>query len=236
MKRLMILPLTATNKNRYSIIDLIEKIDLRTFDIDLLVIDTTDEERINRILELNNIPYIKSAFSTDYINSLQMGISYAHENDYDYAIEFDPSGRLLTDNINYIIKVFESNNLDILTTTRFGSHNKKGHRTFRCKALKRLIKGLQWIDIMDVDNPLKIYGKNALRHFDKQTWFIAGPTTIPNYVNKIPKGNHMDVQIESNFFGDHSFDGFVKRFSETFRDIMLLTFIIPFKRRRSKND
>ncbi len=115
-KVLVIIPAYNEAENIKKVIDEIKK-DINFADI--LVINDCSKDNTLEVLEENNINYITNIYNMKYAMSIQTGIKYAKENDYDYVIQMDADGQHIAGEAKKLYEHMLRTNCDIVIGSRY---------------------------------------------------------------------------------------------------------------------
>jgi glycosyltransferase involved in cell wall biosynthesis len=122
MKILTIIP--SYNEEEI-IIDLVKEFKKNTNGIDYIVINDASTDRTKQLLKLNNIIHMNLPVNLGLTGATRVGMEYAYENDYDYAIKIDGDGQHDPRAINYMLTTMINNDCDVVQMSRFKTKKKK---------------------------------------------------------------------------------------------------------------
>lgn len=86
---------------------------------DILVINDCSSDDTKEIVTKNNVKCITNIFNMRYAWAVQTGIKYAHENNYDYVIQFDADGQHVAKEALKLYKKAVKDNCDIVIGSRY---------------------------------------------------------------------------------------------------------------------
>lgn len=86
---------------------------------DILVVNDASTDKTEEILKRNDIHYITNIFNMRYAMSIQTGLKYAKDNDYDYVIQFDADGQHIASEAKRLYECIKKSNVDIVIGSRY---------------------------------------------------------------------------------------------------------------------
>lgn len=86
---------------------------------DILVINDCSKDNTKEIVEKNKVKCITNIFNMRYAMAVQTGIKYAHENDYDFVIQFDADGQHIAKETVKMIEKQKETDCDIVIGSRY---------------------------------------------------------------------------------------------------------------------
>lgn len=86
---------------------------------DILVINDCSKDNTKIIVENNNVKCISNIFNMKYAMTVQTGIKYAYENDYDYVIQFDADGQHIATEAEKLYETILKEKCDIVIGSRY---------------------------------------------------------------------------------------------------------------------
>lgn len=86
---------------------------------DILVINDCSKDNTEEILKKNKINYLNNIYNMKYAMSVQTGIKYAKENNYDYVIQMDADGQHIASEARKMFEHMQKKNCDIVIGSRY---------------------------------------------------------------------------------------------------------------------
>lgn len=86
---------------------------------DLLVINDSSTDNTREVVEQNRVKCITNIYNMKYAMTIQTGIKYALENDYDFVILFDGDGQHIARETKKMIRRQKETNCDIVIGSRY---------------------------------------------------------------------------------------------------------------------
>lgn len=116
-KVLIVIPAYNEAENILKVIKEIKKDVPKNFDV--LVINDSSKDNTEEILIENKINYLNNIYNMKYAMSVQTGIKYAYENDYDYVIQMDADGQHIPSEAVKLFETMKKKNCDIVIGSRY---------------------------------------------------------------------------------------------------------------------
>ena len=112
---------------------------------DFVIINDGSTDNTKRILADNNYPFIDLPFNLGIGGAMQTGYKYAHQNNYDIAIQFDADGQHNKSYLKDIINPIENSKANLVVGSCFIDKTTKTRRssairTFGIKSLSNIIR------------------------------------------------------------------------------------------------
>mgnify|MGYP005774694197 CR=1 FL=1 len=187
MKILLIIPAYNEQEN---IEETIKKIKEFSEEIDYIVINDGSSDNTEKILKANNLNHINLVNNLGIGGAVQTGYKYAHENNYDIAIQFDGDGQ---HDINCVPKICEpliNGQADMCIGTRYLDKNSSD---FQSTFMRRLganiisifIKIFTKASITDPTSGFRAVNKKVIEEFTKNypTEYPEPESTVSLLVN-----------------------------------------------------
>lgn len=115
-KVLIVIPAYNEEENIQKVIDEIKN-DIKYADI--LVINDCSKDGTLKILKKNNISHLSNIYNMKYALTIQTGIKYANNNDYDYVIQMDADGQHIASEAAKLYEECKKGNYDIVIGSRY---------------------------------------------------------------------------------------------------------------------
>ena len=100
---------------------------------DYIVIYDGSTDKTQQILEQNNYNHINLLSNLGICGAVQTGYKYAHENNYDIAIQFDADGQHDIKYIQDLIRPIKENKADLVVGSCFINKNSKNQRSSKIR-------------------------------------------------------------------------------------------------------
>lgn len=115
-KVLIIIPAYNEEDNIKKVIEEVKK-DISIADV--LVINDCSSDNTEEILKKSKVKYINNIFNVGYAMSIQTGIKYAYDNNYDYVIQMDADGQHIAKEAKKLYDEIKKKNIDIVIGSRY---------------------------------------------------------------------------------------------------------------------
>lgn len=115
-KVLMVIPAYNEEKNIGKVIKEIKK-DFK--EADILVINDYSNDNTEQVLIKNKVNYLNNIYNMGYAKAVQTGIKYAHDNNYDYVIQFDADGQHIATEAKKLVNAIKNSGNDIIIGSRY---------------------------------------------------------------------------------------------------------------------
>lgn len=116
-KILIVIPAYNESENILKVIKEIKQDVSKSFDV--LVINDCSKDDTEKILKKNKINYLNNIYNMKYAMSVQTGIKYAYENDYDYVIQMDADGQHIPSETVKLYETIKQKKCDIVIGSRY---------------------------------------------------------------------------------------------------------------------
>jgi glycosyltransferase involved in cell wall biosynthesis len=134
----------------------------------LLVNDCSSDDTEKIIKSFKDVLCITNAFNLGYAMSVQTGIKYAAQNDYDFVIQMDADGQHLPEEAKKILQAAEEKDADIVIGGRYyegSDYESPFFRRFGAKLFKHLIKIFCRETINDPLSGLQCLNKRVISYY-----------------------------------------------------------------------
>lgn len=138
---------------------------------DYIVINDGSKDNTKKILEENNIPHINLIHNLGIGGAVQTGYKYAHQNNYDIAVQFDGDGQHDVKYIESIITPIINNEADMVIGSRFIDKSLHGFksstsRRIGIKIISTFIKFASGKKIYDTTSGFRAVNKEIIYDFN----------------------------------------------------------------------
>ena len=171
-KVLLIIPAYNEEKNILKTYNsIIENNKKHKTNYDCIVINDGSKDNTKKILEENNIPHINLIHNLGIGGAVQTGYKYAHQNNYDIAVQFDGDGQ---HDVKYIEKLIEpilKDDADMVIGSRFIDKSLHGFkssasRRIGIKIISTFIKFAAGKKIYDTTSGFRAVNKEIIYDFN----------------------------------------------------------------------
>jgi len=176
---------------------------------DYVVINDCSKDNTKKVCEKNEINMISLPVNYGLTSGIQIGMKYAHENDYDIAIQFDGDGQHQAKYLKDLVEKIEKENCDIAIGSRF-EKKKKPHsmRMLGSNIIQFAIKLVTGKRITDPTSGMRAYNKKAIKEFITNTSLTPEPDTIVYMIKKGFTVQEVQVEMKEREFGESYLNAF----------------------------
>ena len=176
---------------------------------DYVVINDCSKDNTKKVCEKNEINMISLPVNYGLTSGIQIGMKYAHENDYDIAIQFDGDGQQQAKYLKDLVEKIEKDNCDIAIGSRF-EKKKKPHsmRMLGSNIIQFAIKLVTGKRITDPTSGMRAYNKKAIKEFITNTSLTPEPDTIVYMIKKGFTVQEVQVEMKEREFGESYLNAF----------------------------
>ena len=176
---------------------------------DYVVLNDCSKDNTKKVCEKNEINMISLPVNYGLTSGIQIGMKYAHENDYDIAIQFDGDGQHQAKYLKDLVEKIEKDNCDIAIGSRF-EKKKKPHsmRMLGSNIIQFAIKLVTGKRITDPTSGMRAYNKKAIKEFITNTSLTPEPDTIVYMIKKGFTVQEVQVEMKEREFGESYFNAF----------------------------
>ena len=176
---------------------------------DYVVINDCSKDNTKKVCEKNEINMISLPVNYGLTSGIQIGMKYAHENDYDIAIQFDGDGQHQAKYLKDLVEKIEKENCDIAIGSRF-EKKKKPHsmRMLGSNIIQFAIKLVTGKRITDPTSGMRAYNKKAIKEFITNTSLTPEPDTIVYMIKKGFTVQEVQVEMKKREFGESYLNAF----------------------------
>lgn len=168
-KVLVVIPAYNEEDNILRVIEELKR-DMPAY-FDILVINDCSKDNTEKILVENNIPHLNNIFNVKYAMSVQTGIKYAYQNNYDYVIQMDADGQHIAKEAIKLYKQIRETNSDIIIGSRYLKDSGYLCPIFRrlgTKLFEKMIKLFCHKKIVDPLSGFQCINKKVIKEYAKK--------------------------------------------------------------------
>lgn len=170
---------------------------------DYIVINDCSKDNTKEVCERNNFHMLSLPINYGLTSAIQVGMKYAHQNNYDIAIQFDGDGQHQAKYLKDLVKEIEAENCEIAIGSRFANEKKPfSLRMFGSNLISFCIKLTTGKKIKDTTSGMRAYNKEAIEEFIKNPSLTPEPDTIVYMMKKGMKVKEVQVEMSDREFGE----------------------------------
>jgi len=175
-------------------------------DVDILVVNDGSSDNTAEICKENpHCLLLDMPFNAGLAFTVQTGLRYAAESDYDFALQFDGDGQHRAEYIKDLLAESQKG-YDIVVGSRF--HNEKrpvSLRTIGSVLIGAAMRLTSNIKITDPTSGMRLYNKKLLHEFAKNINYEPEPDTLAYLARKGVRICEIQVSMNEREFGTSYF-------------------------------
>ena len=233
MKVLVIIP--AYNEQE-SIINLVNELKKNVKNIDYIVINDASTDNTKKILRLNNIIHINLPINMGLTGATRVGIEYAYNHKYDYAIKIDGDGQHDTKAINYMLTTMINHDADVVQMSRFMTKRRSFFelRMWGSWLITLCIFLISGKYLTDPTNGCHLYNKEIIKEYHYDINLGPEPDTLLYLIKNNYKFKEIEYAVRERTSGKSMFSSAIKIILYMLEMCVSILFIIPFRPKRHK--
>lgn len=170
---------------------------------DYVVINDCSKDNTEEVCKKNHFNMISLPINYGLTSAIQIGMKYAHEKNYDIAIQFDGDGQHQAKYLKSLVEKIEKDNCDVAIGSRFVTEKKpKTMRMLGSNLISCAIKLVTGKTIKDPTSGMRAYNKHAIDMFVSNTSLTPEPDTIVYMLKKKLKIEEVQVEMKEREFGE----------------------------------
>lgn len=211
-KTLIVIPAHNEAENIQKVIDEIKR---DFFEADVLILNDASTDNTREIVLKNQIPCIDTVFNLRYAYTVQTGIKYAKQNNYDYVIQFDGDGQHIASEAKRLLNAIREKNCDIVIGSRYlekGNYEPAFFRNLGTKIFSFFIKLFCKKKITDPLSGFQILNKRVIDQYAKIGKYPEYPDAnlIIEMILKGYEIEEISVKMRLREFGESMHGGIIK--------------------------
>jgi len=170
---------------------------------DYVIINDCSKDNTKEVCEKNNFNMLSLPVNFGLTSGIQLGMKYAHQNNYDIAIQFDGDGQHQAKYLKDLVKEIEENNCDVVVGSRFVTEKKPiSARMLGSRLISFFIKIVTGKTIKDPTSGMRGYGKQAIKEFVTNASLTPEPDTLVYLIKKGMNIKEVQVEMSDREFGE----------------------------------
>ncbi len=233
MKVLVIIPAYNEEENILKVINELRK---DASFCDILVINDASKDNTLNILKKAKVNVINNIFNMGYARSIQVGIKYAYENDYDYVVSFDGDFQHIAAYVKPLVDKAVKTNADIVIGSRY---LKKGYKQFflryvATKFFSFLIRIFCKKKITDPLSGMQCLNKRVMKEYSLMDFFpeYVDANLIIEMLFKGYKIEEVPVKMRQRSAGVSMHSGIIAPMKYMIRMIYFIILILIIRKKR----
>lgn len=226
MKVLLIVPAYNEEKNLKSVVKDIKD----NTDYDYVIINDCSKDNTLSLCQKEKYNYLSLPVNYGLTSAVQLGFKYAHENNYDVAIQFDGDGQHQAKYLKNMVQEIENGN-DVVIGSRFVNAKKPfSLRMVGNSLISFLIRMTTGKKIVDPTSGLRAYSKRIIPEFANNINYPPEPDSLVYLLKRKMKVKEVKVEMKEREFGESYLTAF-KSIQYMLRICISILFIQIFRKR-----
>lgn len=217
---------------RDNIVSTIEDLQTNAPGVDYVIVNDGSKDDTLDICREHGYNVVDLPVNLGLAGAFQTGMRYAHEHDYDYAIQFDADGQHSAAYIEEMVKVAENKGANIVIGSRFATQKKPFSARMAGSALISAIILLTTRKrIQDPTSGMRLFDKTMIPLFAREMDFGPEPDTISLLMRWGYKVEETQVEMRERIAGE-SYLNFTKSVTYMLRMSISILLVQWFRRKK----
>ena len=196
---LIIIPAYNEEENIENTVNLIRE---RYSQYDYIVVNDGSRDKTVSICKENGYELLDLPVNLGLAGAFQAGMKYAHEQGYDYAIQFDADGQHRPEFIEPMLNKMKEG-YDIVIGSRFVDEKKdKSLRMLGSRMITVAIKLTTRVRIADPTSGMRMFSKSMIKEFAKNLNYGPEPDTVSYLIKNGAKVSEVKALMDERQFGE----------------------------------
>lgn len=217
---------------RDNIVSTIEDLQINAPGVDYVIVNDGSKDDTLDICREHGYNVVDLPVNLGLAGAFQTGMRYAHEHDYDYAIQFDADGQHSAAYIEEMVKVAENKGANIVIGSRFATQKKPFSARMAGSALiSAMILLTTRKRIQDPTSGMRLFDKTMIPLFAREMDFGPEPDTISLLMRWGYKVEETQVEMRERIAGE-SYLNFTKSVTYMLRMSISILLVQWFRRKK----
>ena len=217
---------------RDNIVSTIEDLRINATGVDYVIVNDGSKDDTLDICREHGYSVVDLPVNLGLAGAFQTGMRYAHEHDYDYAIQFDADGQHSAAYIEEMVKVAENKGANIVIGSRFATQKKPFSARMAGSALiSAMILLTTRKRIQDPTSGMRLFDKTMIPLFAREMDFGPEPDTISLLMRWGYKVEETQVEMRERTAGE-SYLNFTKSVTYMLRMSISILLVQWFRRKK----
>ena len=217
---------------RDNIVSTIEDLQTNAPGVDYVIVNDGSRDDTLDICREHGYNVVDLPVNLGLAGAFQTGMRYAHEHDYDYAIQFDADGQHSAAYIEEMVKVAENKGANIVIGSRFATQKKPFSARMAGSALiSAMILLTTRKRIQDPTSGMRLFDKTMIPLFAREMDFGPEPDTISLLMRWGYKVDETQVEMRERIAGE-SYLNFTKSVTYMLRVSISILLVQWFRRKK----
>lgn len=217
---------------RDNIVSTIEDLQTNAPGVDYVIVNDGSKDDTLDICREHGYNVVDLPVNLGLAGAFQTGMRYAHEHDYDYAIQFDADGQHSAAYIEEMVKVAENKGANIVIGSRFATQKKPfSARMVGSALISAMILLTTRKRIQDPTSGMRLFDKTMIPLFAREMDFGPEPDTISLLMRWGYKVEETQVEMRERIAGE-SYLNFTKSVTYMLRMSISILLVQWFRRKK----
>ena len=217
---------------RDNIVSTIEDLQINAPGVDYVIVNDGSKDDTLDICREHGYNVVDLPVNLGLAGAFQTGMRYAHEHDYDYAIQFDADGQHSAAYIEEMVKVAENKGANIVIGSRFATQKKPFSARMAGSALiSAMILLTTRKRIQDPTSGMRLFDKTMIPLFAREMDFGPEPDTTSLLMRWGYKVEEPQVEMRERIAGE-SYLNFTKSVTYMLRMSISILLVQWFRRKK----
>lgn len=217
---------------RDNIVSTIEDLQTNAPGVDYVIVNDGSKDDTLNICREHGYNVVDLPVNLGLAGAFQTGMRYAHEHDYDYAIQFDADGQHSAAYIEEMVKVAENKGANIVIGSRFATQKKPfSARMVGSALISAMILLTTRKRIQDPTSGMRLFDKTMIPLFAREMDFGPEPDTISLLMRWGYKVEETQVEMRERIAGE-SYLNFTKSVTYMLRMSISILLVQWFRRKK----
>ena len=199
MNTLIIIPAYNEEKNIERVVNMLVQ---NYPQYDYVVVNDCSKDDTKGVCERNKYNYIDLPINLGLAGAVQAGYKYAHEHNYDVAIQYDGDGQHRPEYIEALVQAIEDG-ADIAIGSRFVTEKKPWTmRMLGSRMITFFIKLMTKVEVKDPTSGMRAIDQNLIKEFALNMNYPPEPDTIAYQIKKGAVVKEVQVEMDERIEGE----------------------------------
>ena len=199
MNTLIIIPAYNEEKNIERVVNMLVQ---NYPQYDYVVVNDCSKDDTKGVCERNKYNYIDLPINLGLAGAVQAGYKYAHEHNYDVAIQYDGDGQHRPEYIEALVQAIEDG-ADIAIGSRFVTEKKPWTmRMLGSRIITFFIKLVTKIEVKDPTSGMRAIDQKLIKEFALNMNYPPEPDTIAYQIKKGAVVKEIQVEMDERIEGE----------------------------------
>lgn len=227
-----VLAVVPAYNEQENIVSTVEDLRSNAPDVDYVVVNDGSKDCTLAICQERGYNYIGLPVNLGLAGAFQAGMRYAHEHDYDYAIQFDADGQHSAAYIAEMVRAAKKSGANVVIGSRFAASKKPASARMAGSALiTAMIFLTTGKRIQDPTSGMRLFDRALIPLFANELDFGPEPDTISLLMRWGYEVEEVQVEMRERTAGE-SYLNFTKSINYMLRTSISILFVQWFRKKK----